>query len=52
MDADMTLDAVGVGAGPFNLSLAALLAPTGLNARFFEKNTESERQLARSSISA
>jgi len=28
------LDAIGVGIGPFNLSLAALLAPTGLRARF------------------
>jgi lysine/ornithine N-monooxygenase len=29
-----------VGAGPFNLSLAALLAPTGFNARFFDKSAE------------
>jgi len=35
MDPDGTLDAVGVGVGPFNLSLAALLAPTGFKARFF-----------------
>ncbi len=34
----MTLDAVGVGVGPFNLSLAALLAPTGFKARFFERS--------------
>src|SRR5260370_11541584 len=34
------LDAVGVGAGPFNLSLAALLAPTGFNARFFDKSAD------------
>jgi lysine N6-hydroxylase len=39
---DLTLDAVGVGAGPFNLSLAALLAPTGFNARFFDKSPEFE----------
>jgi lysine N6-hydroxylase len=31
-----------VGAGPFNLSLAALLAPTGFNARFFDKSPEFE----------
>jgi len=35
---DLTYGAVGVGAGPFNLSLAALLAPiTELRMRFFEK---------------
>src|ERR1700716_37348 len=34
----LTLDAVGVGAGPSNLRLAALLAPTGFRARFFDKN--------------
>jgi len=34
------LDAVGVGVGPFNLSLAALLAPTGFNARFFDKSAD------------
>lgn len=33
-------DAIGVGIGPFNLSLAALLAPTSLHARFFERNAE------------
>jgi len=33
-------DAIGVGVGPFNLSLAALLAPTSLHARFFERNAE------------
>lgn len=37
---ELTLDAVGVGVGPFNLSLAALLAPTGLQARFFDKNPD------------
>jgi lysine N6-hydroxylase len=42
MDADLTLDAVGVGAGPFNLSLAALLAPTGFTARFFDKSADFE----------
>ena len=42
MGSDLTLDAVGVGAGPFNLSLAALLAPTGFNARFFDKSPEFE----------
>jgi lysine N6-hydroxylase len=36
----LTLDAVGVGVGPFNLSLAALLAPTGFKARFFDKNPD------------
>jgi len=41
-DADLTLDAVGVGAGPLNLSLAALLAPTGFTARFFDKNADFE----------
>jgi lysine N6-hydroxylase len=40
MGSDLTLDAVGVGAGPFNLSLAALLAPTSFNARFFDKSAE------------
>jgi lysine N6-hydroxylase len=35
-------DAIGIGAGPFNLSLAALLAPTGFNARFFDRNPEFE----------
>ncbi len=38
MGSDVTLDAVGVGAGPFNLSLAALLAPTGYRGRFFERS--------------
>ena len=42
MDADLTLDAVGVGAGPFNLSLAALLAPTGFTSRFFDKSADFE----------
>ncbi len=42
MGSDLTLDAVGVGAGPFNMSLAALLAPTGYNARFFDKNADFE----------
>ena len=40
MGSDVVLDAVGVGAGPFNLSLAALLAPTGLNARFFDRSPD------------
>ena len=40
MSSDVVLDAVGVGAGPFNLSLAALLAPTGFNARFFEMSPD------------
>lgn len=36
-----TLDAVGVGAGPFNLSLAALLAPfTSFRARFFDQSAD------------
>src|SRR4030088_2593027 len=42
MDTNLMLDAVGVGAGPFNLSLAALLAPTGFKARFFDKNAAFE----------
>jgi len=40
MDSDVTLDAVGVGVGPFNLSLAALLAPTGFEARFFDRSAD------------
>jgi lysine N6-hydroxylase len=40
MGSDVTLDAVGVGVGPFNLSLAALLAPTGFEARFFDKSAD------------
>jgi lysine N6-hydroxylase len=35
-----SFDAIGVGIGPFNLSLAALLAPTSFQARFFERNAE------------
>ena len=42
MGSGVTLDAVGVGVGPFNLSLAALLAPTGYNARFFDKHQDFE----------
>jgi lysine N6-hydroxylase len=42
MDSDVTLDALGVGAGPFNLSLAALLAPTVFKARFFDKSADFE----------
>ena len=42
MGSDVVLDAVGVGAGPFNLSLAALIAPTGFNARFFERSANFE----------
>ena len=38
---DVTFGAVGVGAGPFNLSLAALLAPfTELRIRFFERTAD------------
>ena len=40
MSSDLTLDAVGVGVGPFNLSLAALLAPTGFKARFFDRTAD------------
>src|ERR1700674_92511 len=40
LGSDRMLDAVGVGVGPFNLSLAALLAPTGFNARFFDKSAD------------
>ena len=36
----MVLDAIGIGVGPFNLSLAALLTPTGFNARFFERSAD------------
>jgi lysine N6-hydroxylase len=36
----VTLEAVGVGVGPFNLSLAALLAPTGYLARFFDRSAD------------
>jgi lysine N6-hydroxylase len=37
----ITFGAVGVGVGPFNLSLAALLAPfTGFRARFFDKTPD------------
>jgi lysine N6-hydroxylase len=36
----VTLDAVGVGVGPFNLSLAALLAPTDFKARFFDRSAD------------
>ncbi|MCP3380387.1 lysine N(6)-hydroxylase/L-ornithine N(5)-oxygenase family protein [Bradyrhizobium sp. CCGUVB4N] len=32
-----TLDVIGVGTGPFNLSLAALIEPTRLRALFLEK---------------
>jgi len=38
--ADVPLDAVGVGIGPFNLSLAALLAPTGFESRFFDRSAD------------
>ena len=31
------LDVIGIGIGPFNLSLAALIAPTPLRALFLEK---------------
>lgn len=34
----VSLDAIGIGVGPFNLSLAALLAPTGYKAHFFDKS--------------
>jgi lysine N6-hydroxylase len=40
MGSNVTLDAIGVGVGPFNLSLAALLAPTGFKARFFERSAD------------
>lgn len=39
---DVTLDAAGVGVGPFNLSLAALLAPTDFTARFFDRSADFE----------
>jgi lysine N6-hydroxylase len=42
MGSDVTLDAVGVGVGPFNLSLAALLTPTGFKARFFDRSADFE----------
>ncbi|WP_370195241.1 SidA/IucD/PvdA family monooxygenase [Bradyrhizobium ottawaense] len=31
------LDVIGIGIGPFNLSLAALIEPTPLRALFLEK---------------
>ncbi|MGO2506150.1 MAG: SidA/IucD/PvdA family monooxygenase, partial [Psychrobacter alimentarius] len=31
------LDILGIGLGPFNLSLAALLDKTDVNAKFFEQ---------------
>ncbi|MEM5462002.1 SidA/IucD/PvdA family monooxygenase, partial [Paraburkholderia phytofirmans] len=34
------LDVIGIGIGPFNLSLAALIQPTALRALFFEKRIE------------
>jgi lysine N6-hydroxylase len=38
---NVTYGAVGVGVGPFNLSLAALLAPfTGFRVRFFDKTAD------------
>jgi len=38
---DVSYGAVGVGVGPFNLSLAALLAPfTGFRVRFFDKTAD------------
>jgi lysine N6-hydroxylase len=40
--AELAPGAIGIGAGPFNLSLAALLAPTGFNARFFDRNPDFE----------
>lgn len=40
-EADNQLDAVGVGIGPFNLSVAALMQPlTELRSRFFERAPE------------
>ncbi|MGB7192713.1 MAG: SidA/IucD/PvdA family monooxygenase [Collimonas pratensis] len=35
-----TFDLVGIGVGPFNLSLAALAEPTGMKSLFLEKNAE------------
>ena len=40
MGSDVTPEAVGIGVGPFNLSLAALLAPTGFDADFFDRNAD------------
>lgn len=38
---ELTLGAVGVGIGPFNLSLAALLAPlSGFRVRFFDRTAD------------
>lgn len=34
------LDVIGIGLGPFNLSLAALLAKTDISAKFFEQKAE------------
>lgn len=35
-----SLDLIGVGIGPFNLSLAALLEKTGVRSQFFDNKTE------------
>jgi lysine N6-hydroxylase len=37
-----SLDLIGVGIGPFNLGLAALLDPTGAEARFFDRRDRFE----------
>jgi len=34
------VNAVGVGVSPFNLSLAALLEPTGFKAHFFDRSAD------------
>ena len=34
------LDIIGIGVGPFNLSLAALLTKTDVTAKFFEQKAE------------
>jgi lysine N6-hydroxylase len=40
-EGDVVLDAAGIGIGPFNLSVAALLHPIGgLHTRYFERTTE------------
>jgi lysine N6-hydroxylase len=35
----MNLDLIGIGTGPFNLSLAAMLKKTDINYKFFERNS-------------
>ena len=36
----MTYDLIGIGSGPFNLSLAAMLKKTNVNYKFYERNSD------------